>query len=229
MQHSEFRQLAGAHPQHLGPAAQAHAGQCAECAEYLAQMRQLDSLMKRAMEVPAPVSGNVTPMRTVVLKNRTPARVFALAASMLLAVMVGAGIWIASSRDTLAADVIVHVREEPDAMVATDKRVTQAELDDVLRRAGVRLKSGTQTVSVARTCPFRGKTIPHLVVQTRAGPITVLVLGDEHLTSARAFDEQGYAGILRPSGRGAVAIIANSPAALDEAAAQVEAAVEWID
>jgi hypothetical protein len=229
MQHSEFRQLAGADPEHLAAAAQEHAGQCAECAGYLSQMRQLDGLMKRAMEVPAPVSGNVTPIRTVVLKDRAPARVFALAASMLLAVLLGAGIWIASSRDTLAADVIVHVQEEPDAMVATDNRVTPAELDDVLRRAGVRLKSGTQTVSIARTCEFRNTTIPHLVVQTREGPITVLVLANEPVKSARSFDEQGYAGTILPSGRGAIAIIANTRTALDEAAAQVAASVEWIN
>lgn len=228
MQHDEFRRLAGADPEHLGRAALEHAGQCVACADYLEQMRQLDGLIKRAMEVPAPVASNVAPMRTVVLKDRTPARLFALAASALLAVMLGAGVWIASSRDSLAADVIVHVQEEPDAMVVSAARVTQAELDEVMRRAGVRLKPGTQAVSIARSCTFRGGTIPHLVVQTRTGPITVLVLGKEHVEKARSFDEQGYAGSILPSGPGSIAIIANTQSALDEAAARIEASIEWI-
>jgi anti-sigma factor RsiW len=230
MQCSEFRRLAGADPQHLSTDAEAHCAQCAACTSYLQQMQQLDGLLKRALEVPAPsVRSIVTPLLRKPAADRTQTkRWFALAASILLAVVLGAAVWLASPRQSLAADVIVHIQEEPDAMVQTDERVASAALADVLHRAGVRLKSGAQTVSIARYCPFRGTTIPHLVVQTPEGPITVLVLPHEHVKSAQSFNEQGYRGTILPSGRGAIAIVATSSAAIDAAAAQIAAEVEWI-
>lgn len=229
MQCSEFREQAGADPQHLGTEAQAHCAQCAACTAYLQQMLQLDGLLKRALEVPAPaMPDNVTPLR-----RESPAptvtRWYALAASVLLAVVLGASIWLVSPRESLAAELIAHIHHEPGTMVTTSARVDAAELDAVLRRAGMRLKTGSQKVSLARTCAFRGATIPHLVVQTLEGPITVLVLPHEQVSSAQSFKEEGYAGTILPSGRGSVAIIASSSTAVQQAAAELAESIAWVD
>lgn len=229
MQCSEFRKQAGADPQHLSAEAQAHCAQCAACTAYLQQMLQLDGLLKRALDVPVPaIQNTVTP-----LQRESPppmaSRWYALAASVLLAVVLGAGIWLISPRESLAAEVVAHMHHEPGAMVSTSSRVSPSELDAVLRRAGVRLKTGSQKVSLARTCAFRGTTIPHLVVQTQEGPITVLVLPQEQIESAQSFNEEGYAGTILPSGRGSVAIIANSSAAVQQAAAQLAEAIVWVE
>lgn len=230
MQCNEFRRLAGADPQHLSEAASAHCAQCIACSRYLQQMQQLDVMLKRALEVQTPpVRSVVTPLfRNRAADGSSTKRWFALAASVLLTLVLGTAVWLASPRESLAADVIAHVQDEPDAMVQTDERVASAELADVLRRAGVRLKSGARTVSIARTCPFRGTSIPHLVVQTQDGPITVLVLPQERVESAQSFNEQGYRGTILPSGRGAIAIIAASGAAVEAAAERIAAEVEWI-
>jgi hypothetical protein len=228
MQCSEFRQQAGADPQHLGAEAQAHCAQCTACTAYLQQMLRLDGLLKLALDVPVPAApNNVTALRHE--SARTVRHWYALAASLLLAVVFGTGIWLISPRESLAAEVVAHLHHEPGTMVATTVRVNPAELDAVLRRGGVRLKAGSQKVSLARTCVFRGATIPHLVVQTQEGPITVLVLPNEHVDSPQSFDEEGYAGTILPSGRGSIAIIANSSAAVQQAAAELAEAVVWID
>jgi hypothetical protein len=228
MQCSEFRQQAGADPQHLGTEAQAHCAQCTACTAYLQQMLRLDGLLKLALDVPVPAApNNVTALRQE--SARTVRHWYALAASLLLAVVFGTGIWLISPRESLAAEVVAHLHHEPGTMVATTVRVNPAELDAVLRRGGVRLKAGSQKVSLARTCVFRGATIPHLVVQTQEGPITVLVLPNEHVDSPQSFDEEGYAGTILPSGRGSIAIIANSSAAVQQAAAELAEAVVWID
>jgi ferric-dicitrate binding protein FerR (iron transport regulator) len=228
MQCSEFRQQAGADPQHLSAEAQAHCAQCTACTAYFQQMLQLDGLLKRALDVPVPV----VPDNVTALRRESPPMVrrwYALAASVLLAVMLGAGIWLISPRESLAAEVVAHLHHEPGTMVATRARVNPAELDAVLRRAGVRLKTGSQKVSLARTCAFRGTTIPHLVVQTQEGPITVLVLPHEQVSAPQSFNEEGYAGTILPSGRGSLAIIANSSAAVQQAAAELAEAIAWIE
>ena len=228
MQCDEFRKQAGAEPQQLGAEARAHCAQCAACTAYLQQMLQLDGLLKRALDVPVPV----VPNNVTALRHEAPTMVrrwYALAASLLLAVGLGAGVWLISPRDSLAAEVVAHLHHEPGAMVATTARVNAAELDGILRRAGVRLKTGAQKVSLARTCGFRGATIPHLVVQTQEGPITVLVLPHEQVDSPQSFNEEGYAGTILPSGRGSIAIVANSSAAVQQAAVELAEAVVWID
>ena len=225
---SEFRKQAGADPQHLGVEAQAHCAQCTACTAYLQQMLQLDGLLKRALDVPASMlPNNVTPLR----RESPPMfrRWYALAASVLLAVVLGAGIWVVAPRDSLAAEVVAHMHHEPGTMVTTDARANPAELDEVLRRAGVRLKSGSRKVSLARTCGFRGATIPHLVVQTQEGPIAVLVLPHEQVDVPKSFNEAGYAGTILPSGRGSVAVIANSSAAVRRVAAELAEAVVWVE
>ena len=224
MQCSEFRQEAGADPQHLNAGALAHRAQCAACAVYLQQMLQLDALLKRAMEVPVPLEVTApAPLPA----PRIAARWMALAASVTVALVVGFGAWLGAPRETLAADIVAHVAGEAEIMVATDQAADPDKLAKSLHRAGVRLKSGEQKVSVVRNCLFHGRLVPHLVVQTEAGPVTVMVLANEKVRRARSFDEQGYRGTILPSGPGAIAIVAGSDAAVREASATFASAVEW--
>ena len=62
-------------------------------------------------------------------------------------------------------------------------------------------------VSYAQSCRFRGEKVPHLVVQTDAGPVTVMVLRNEKVTAPVKFAEQGYVGTILPAGPGSVAVI----------------------
>jgi hypothetical protein len=224
MQCSEFRQAAGADPQHLNAEAQAHRAQCHACMAYAQQMLQLDALLKRAMEIPVPEGSTELP----VVAPRTAGRWLALAASVLVAVVVGLGAWLAAPRETLAADVVAHVRDEAEIMVVTDKRVDEGKLDEALHRAGVRLRSGEDKVSVARTCMFHGHLVPHLIVQTAGGPVTVLVLSREKVSASQTFEDQGYRGTIVPSGPGSIAIVASTDAAVREAGATFASQVEWL-
>jgi hypothetical protein len=74
--------------------------------------------------------------------------------------------------------------------------------------SGIRLKPDAMHVSYASGCQFRGHVIPHLVVQTGRGPVTVMVLADEtaHGKPER-FDEGGYRGVVVPAPRGALVVL----------------------
>lgn len=233
-----FRRAVGADPQHPTADALTHRDACPECARYLRETLQLDATLLDALRVPAPTA---RPAQTVPLdagrKRRSAAarsaltdrrRWYALAASVVVGVLVGTLLWTSGSRDALARDAVAHMNHEPGSMEATDVPVDPERVRQILERAGLRLRSGPGLVSYAQSCPFHGHTVPHLVVQTPDGPVTVLVLPAEPIRRARPFHEQGYDGLLEPAGPGSIAVIGASPTQVREAAARVMAAVEWL-
>lgn len=221
----EFRREAGADPAHLGEEAAAHRDGCPECAEFLRQTLALDDRIRAALRVPVPKrvrAGRAFPVIA-------PRRWLALAASIAGGVAIGTMLWIAGPRGSLAEDLVKHVDHEPGAMVATETAASATTVAEVLDRAGVRLRRGVGVVSYASTCPFRGDKVPHLVVQTVTGPVTVMVLRHERVARPVQFDEGGYAGTIVPAGPGSIAVIGHQPAAdLDAIARQLSGAVEWI-
>jgi hypothetical protein len=97
---------------------------------------------------------------------------------------------------------------EPEAWRRTDVPVPTPTLEDVLRNSRLRLGAGAGIVSYASSCEFRGHRVPHLVVQTESGPVTVMVLVHEHVPKSVRFDEQGYRGVIVPvAGHGSLAVL----------------------
>ena len=121
---------------------------------------------------------------------------------------------------------------EPQAWARTDLPVPSPELESVLRNTHMRLRPEAGLVSYAQSCSFRGHKVPHLVVQTGMGPVTVMVLIHESVASPKSFDEQGYRGVIVPvRGHGSVAVLAQAQsgnlASVEKVAARVEDAIEW--
>jgi hypothetical protein len=106
--------------------------------------------------------------------------------------------------------------------------VDAARLDEVLERGGIRLRPEIGTVSYANTCLFRGRLVPHLVVQTDDGPVTVMVLRHERPARPVAFDEQGQSGRIVPVGPGSIAVIGEAGVDLEQVTSAVTGAVEWL-
>jgi hypothetical protein len=242
----EFRREAGADPRHLGAAAAAHRDACAACAESWRRTLALDAKILAALQVPVPddmrggISGEglasgmnrgrriASQGRVVSFPRIEPRRWMALAASIAGGVAIGSLLWIGGPRASLAEDVVKHMEHEPGVMVVTSDEEDPGEVAAVLQRAGVRMQSGVGTVSYATTCRFRGERVPHLVVQTAAGPMTVMVLRDEKVAGPVDFDEGGYAGTIVPAGPGSIAVLGHAPTAdLDQVAERVAAAVVW--
>jgi Protein of unknown function (DUF3379) len=242
----EFRREAGADPRHLGAEAAAHRAACAACAASLRRTLALDEKILAALKVPVPDAmrggtdagvpgsgGNrgrraASAGRFARFPGIEPRRWMALAASIVGGVAIGALLWVGGPRASLAEDVVKHVHHEAGSMVVTSHEADPAEVAAVLERAGVRMKPGVGTVSYATTCPFRGEKVPHLVVQTAAGPMTVMVLRHEKVRAEVDFDEGGYAGTIVPAGPGSIAVLGHAPAAdLEQVARLVHDAIQW--
>jgi hypothetical protein len=227
MQCLEFRRAVGAEPAAASAAVLAHAAGCRPCAEYRRQMQALDGQIRRALEIPVPARAGSSAAAGGATSPRST-RWLALAASLVLAAGIGFGLWATAPRESLAVTVVEHLDHEPDAMVTTEGRVTPFALEDVLAKGGIRLRSGLEGVSYAKSCPIRGYSVPHLVVQTDYGPVTVLVMAHEHVTEAVPLREAGLAGTIVPAGPGSIAIIGGESAPIDEVRKQVLDAVEFL-
>ena len=113
-------------------------------------------------------------------------------------------------------------------MVSTEDRVAPFALDDVLAKGGIRLRGGIEGVSYAKSCPIRGHAVPHLVVQTGQGPVTVLVMAHEPVAEPVLLRDTGLAGTIVPAGPGSIAVIGGDSAPIDQVRQQILEAVEFI-
>ncbi len=117
-------------------------------------------------------------------------------------------------------------------MASSNVAVGDPALQDVLKDSKLRLLPAAGTVSYASSCSFRGHKVPHLVVQTPSGPVTVMVLVHEPLRKSVQFDEQGYRGTIVPMpGHGSIAVLMQDSGIergeIERVAARVEDAIEW--
>jgi hypothetical protein len=76
------------------------------------------------------------------------------------------------------------------------------------------------------SCTFRGHTIPHLVVQSEQGPVTVLVLTEAPRQQREEINEEGFEGVILPAPRGVIIVLGqNVP--VDAVASTVLDALEY--
>jgi hypothetical protein len=218
-----------------------HLATCQECTRYAQQLRRFEDRLDRALRVevnPRLMEQRVvTPLRAARPHGARPwdpphRRWLAAAASVLLGTAVAASLWLAAPGRSLAADVVKHMAGEPNAWARTETPVPEPRLDKVLTDSHVRLKAGAGLVSYASSCSFRGHTVPHLVVQTELGPVTVMVLTHEELRRAMRFNEQGYRGVIIPvHGHGSLAVLERGPETdiktVEGVAARVLGALDW--
>jgi hypothetical protein len=220
-----------ASPLGTDPELDAHRASCEDCRAFTDGVLTFEHRLMRALKVSTPISAKILPFGTRSSARPTKgARWLALAASVAIAFVVGAGIWLTPG-SSLAADVVAHMAKEPDAW-KTRAALPAAELNSMLKRANISLDPKAPSVSYANSCEFRGQLVPHLVVQSPRGPVTVMVLTHEAVSKAHHFDEQGYRGTILPIPQhGSIAVLMRAPgttaAEVDAVAAQVRSAIVW--
>jgi hypothetical protein len=255
MTHDEARELMGADPDDASAELLAHLKTCPECQAYREEMLALNAKLKRALELdwqkvqrtappggppmPTPkptappaaanrATGTVTALqrkpRAPVAKHKRP-RLFAFAASIAAALVVGGTLWLSRPPESLAAEIVTHVEGEPNSWHETQP-VPAEKLDAVLHKSGVKLGTGMEPVVYASSCWFRGHFVPHVVVTTKHGPVTVMILLHEQVNAPQRFNEDGYAGMLVPARTGSVAVLSRTPMDLEQSAADVVHALQ---
>jgi Protein of unknown function (DUF3379) len=253
MRCADYRRSMMVDPRDPDPQLREHRESCNECRLYTERLMHFESRLERALRVTVPAHTDATAgpdadfhgnsassVPLLSAKSQSPARHspihrrgwWAMAASVLLAIGVAGALWLSVPGPSLAADVVTHMAGEPDAWRRTDVAVPSIELQDVLRDSHLRLAAGAGMVSYASSCAFRGHRVPHLVLQTAAGPVTVMVLVHEQGAKPVQFDEQGYRGVIVPvPGHGSLAVLTRDPATdtktIEQIAGRVLEAIVW--
>lgn len=215
----EARLLIGADPSASSPALEEHLQGCAACSRFRDEMRGLDADIRGAMAR--------SPDAVRVRRRPAPWRQWALAASAVLATFVVLGVWLLRPSDSLAHEVVAHVEGEPNSWFAREQ-VSAQGIDHALRGAGVQLDINSDRIMYAQSCWFRGHYVPHLVVETARGPVTVMILRHESVSAPRKFREAGMTGMIVPVGRGSIAVLARGAIGVDDIAARMGQDVHWL-
>jgi len=232
---TRYRQAMLAQPHDADPALREHRESCRDCNLFTERLLRFESGLERALRVALPdAAGEVVPLRVRSPPRRRNFRTGwqAWAAGVLMALVVAGGLWLGVPGSSLAADVVTHMQEEPQAWRRTDLPVPSAALQSVLRDSHLRLADSAGIVSYANSCGFRGHKVPHLVIQTESGPVTVMVLVHEHERKPVQFDEQGYRGVIVPvAGHGSLAVLTQGPGTdlgtIEQIAHRVQGAIVW--
>jgi hypothetical protein len=247
MNHNEARLLIGAEPHSVAPELTEHLASCPECSQFLREMLALDANIRRALEQ-APLSAappgetpvsatatataptaSVTPITSASMARRGKTTStwsgWAVAASVVAISMLA--VWAFRPNDSLARDVVAHVEAESKSW-SSNEDPPPAEINETLARAGVALDMSSDKVMYAHSCLFRGRVVPHLVVSTPQGPVTVMVLRYESVKHRMDFHEDGMTGVITPAPHGSIAVLMKGNENIDAVAQQVEQSVRWL-
>jgi hypothetical protein len=236
MNHNEARLLIGGDPHTVPPELAEHLAGCPECAKFQREMTALDDNIRLALEQ-APLGAaplDATPATvTPITKAPTAQRRkrasswsgWALAAGVAALSMIA--VWTLRPNDSLAHDVVAHIQYESKSW-SSNEQVTAAEVKETLARAGVAIDMDSDKVMYAHSCMFRGHVVPHLVVSTPQGPVTVMVLPHESVKHRMNFHEDGMTGVITPAPHGSLAVIMQGNENIDAVAQQVQQSVHWL-
>lgn len=128
---------------------------------------------------------------------------------------------------SLAAELVAHLDHEPQALRVTNVAVSERTLAKVVSSGGAEIDSGVGLVTYARSCTINGRSVPHLVIQGKLGPITLLLLPDEKVERAVPVEGVGINGVILPVGNGSIAIIGERDENLSEIEQHVIDSVTW--
>jgi hypothetical protein len=235
----EYREAIATDPSFDGGAG--HLNECAACQLYRSDMQALDQKINRALAIDVPQlqmpdlpelstskSGNVTTLRKRSWTPLTTPTWFAMAATVVVAALlgvrlVGTGI----EHESLADEILAHLDHEPNALRVTDVAITDERLKAVVPADIAHMDHGAGLITYAQTCPIGGHDVPHLVIQGERGPVTILLMPEEKISGPQRLSGDNVKGVILPVGNGSIAIIGERDERLDRIEESVLKSVAW--
>ncbi len=209
-----------------------HLRECPGCAGALREARRFEQALERAaeIEVPEGLAERILLRHEFALARRRRRRLWALAASVLLAVGIGAGTWLAGgpggAGGGIDARVMAHVSDEFFAFDPQSPRAS-ATIQVVLDRVGARLLRPLEGATFVALCPFGKGVAAHLVVRTERGPVTVLLVPGERISDPIRVAGVAGEGLVLPTAAGSLALVGPDWETVERLAVQVREAIAW--
>ena len=230
----EYREAIAADPSYDGGACDVT--ECAACQAYRDEMIALNEKIGRALaidvpELAMPELPDIEADKVVSLDKRrrvAPPVWFAMAATVAIAAFLGVRfVGEGPGYDSLADEVLEHLDHEPYALQVTDKPVSDRRLNSIVDDDVAEMNHNAGLITYAQTCIINGKEVPHLVIQGKLGPVTILLMPDEKITEAMPLMDERFEGVILPVGKGSIAIIGEHDEKLGEIQESVVNSVMW--
>lgn len=238
----EYREAITANPSESFVSGSSHAAGCAECGHYRAEIRALDERIAAALAIDVPPlempqlppvddGGNIVSFPAGRSGKATIPVWLGIAAGVIIAAFLGFRLLSPDlSPEALAEQVIAHMDHEQQSRRVTSVAVPEEQLYEVISPKVSAMDKGLGLVTYARSCVIGGNRVPHLVVQGRSGPVTLILLPDETIEAAIPLSGEHVHGVIVPVGRGSVAIIGERSEQLeeiDEIGERIADSVKW--
>ena len=231
----EYRQALAADPAFSG--GDEHLAECDDCRDFTRRMKALNVDIARALQIEVPAlelpdldrdgDGNVTTLPTARKRSHKPLW-FALAATVVLAASIAVRLsGVFDTYETLGDEVLAHVDHEPAALRMTDAPVSDDRLQAVVSPDTAVFDRTTALITYANPCRINGKPTPHLVIQGQYGPVTVLLMPQQHVAQETTIAGGKLHGVIVPVGDGSVAIVGDSRESLDPIRQNVMNSITW--
>lgn len=198
--------------------------------------KKLDDMIARALKIDVPEldmpelpeieTGKVTAIRPK--RRLSPPAWLAMAATVAVAAIISVRMLGSSVEyDSLAEQVLAHIDHEPAALVVTDRVVGDDRLHAVVPADLAELDHSAGLITYAQSCVINGRTVPHLVIQGKHGPVTILLMPGEHVDEAIDVMGDHVNGVILPVGDGSIAIVGELEEPLDGIRKKVLSSVTW--
>ena len=228
----DYRQQIAADPSFDGGAA--HLRDCAACQAYRDEMQALERQIGRALAIEVPElrvpelpdidTGNVVPLRRRIVTPTWLAVAATVVVAALLGIrMLGSGV----QSDSLGAEILAHLDHEPYALQVTDRPVSDSRLASVVPANVAKIDHSAGLITYAQSCVINGRVVPHLVIQGERGPVTILLMPEERISTAQELMGENINGVILPVGDGSIAIIGESGEPLEKLQQEIVRSATW--
>ena len=242
----EYREAIAGDPTEFFPGGAEHSSGCEECSSYRQELRALDECIARALAIDVPAlrmpelpaidaADNVVGIGPA--PARTSSRIMSLpiwaglaAAGAVVALLITGGPDGDTDTQQLVREIIAHMDHEESSRQVTSVPVSDRTLDAVVDPEVRAMDPDIGLITYAMSCVINGHTVPHLVVQGKQGPITLILLPDEEVGEATPLSGDNVHGVLLPVGSGSIAVIGEREEQLgeiDEVGRRLSETTEW--
>lgn len=230
----EFRQRALAEPRDRSPEFLAAARESAERQRFLEELLSFEDGLADGLRIPAPERlrerlrdpealeaerGAAAPMTGDAPPRRALwTRLLPVAASLLIAVVLGFTYWAERANAQFEEDIFAHVYREI-SYLEMDNDVDLPLINRYLAAIGGRLEESGETealeIHVADDCwVINRDDSVHLVLAGERGPVTVLMVSNSPVRREFEIEDERFAGLVTPTPRGNLVVLGEKSEAL---------------
>ena len=227
----DYRLAVGADP--AGEDAGGHAAACPACRAYRDELLALDGDIRRALAIPVPelrvpeLPAGQDPAARRPRRGIAAGTWFALAAAVVAAVAAGLLLTARDGGATLGEQVLAHLDHHPAHLGVTGAAVPDDRLESVIPAGVSSLRHQAGVVTYAQSCVINGHLVPHLVIEGRRGPVTIILMPEDPVERAVTLSGDHVAGVILPVGGGSIAIVGGRDEPLEAIEQEVLKSVTW--